>query len=131
VAGAGLGSLTVVLAHWKPPGGRPLDVFIAGDDAGAKERVSSFIESLGFRPLDAGDLKMAHWLEGAGLLMVAPGVGKAAGESNVEPRGTIFHVHGGGFALGSAAGSVGLHRYSSNSRRLRRRIALNGPGRQA
>jgi 8-hydroxy-5-deazaflavin:NADPH oxidoreductase len=63
-------------------GGRPLDVFIAGDDAGAKERVSSFIESLGFRPLDAGDLKMAHWLEGAGLLMVAPGVGKAAGESN-------------------------------------------------
>jgi len=63
-------------------GGRPLDVFIAGDDAGAKERVSSFIESLGLRPLDAGDLKMAHWLEGAGLLMVAPGVGKAAGESN-------------------------------------------------
>jgi 8-hydroxy-5-deazaflavin:NADPH oxidoreductase len=63
-------------------GGRPLDVFIAGDDAGAKGRVSSFIESLGFRPLDVGDLKMAHWLEGAGLLMVAPGVGKAAGESN-------------------------------------------------
>jgi len=63
-------------------GGRPLDVFIAGDDAGAKARVSSFIESLALRPLDAGDLKMAHWLEGAGLLMVAPGVGKAAGESN-------------------------------------------------
>ena len=53
-------------------GGRPLDVFIAGDDAGAKARVSSFIESLALRPLDAGDLKMAHWLEGAGLLMVAP-----------------------------------------------------------
>jgi epsilon-lactone hydrolase len=26
----------------------------------------------------------------------------------IEPRGTIFHSHGGGFALGSARGSVGL-----------------------
>ena len=48
--------------------GRPLDVFIAGDDAQAKTRVSAFIESLGLRPMDAGDLSMAHWLEGAGLL---------------------------------------------------------------
>ena len=63
-------------------GDRPLDVFIAGDAAGAKARVSSFIESLALRPLDVGDLKMAHWLEGSGLLMVAPGVGKAVEESN-------------------------------------------------
>jgi epsilon-lactone hydrolase len=28
--------------------------------------------------------------------------------AGVEPVGTIFHIHGGGFALGSAAGSVGL-----------------------
>ena len=48
--------------------GGPLDVFMAGDDAQAKASVSAFITSLGLRPLDTGDLSMAHWLEGAGLL---------------------------------------------------------------
>ena len=48
--------------------GAPLDVFMAGDDAAAKAKVSAFIESLGLSPRDAGDLSMAHWLEGAGLL---------------------------------------------------------------
>ncbi|MDB4946379.1 MAG: oxidoreductase coenzyme F420-dependent [Labilithrix sp.] len=47
--------------------GRP-DVFLAGDDPDAKARVGAFIASLGLRPLDVGALKMAHWLEGAGLL---------------------------------------------------------------
>ncbi|HZR48699.1 MAG TPA: NAD(P)-binding domain-containing protein [Streptosporangiaceae bacterium] len=50
--------------------GHPLDVLIAGDDADAKASVSVFIQSLGLRPLDTGDLSMAHWLEGAGLLMM-------------------------------------------------------------
>jgi predicted dinucleotide-binding enzyme len=50
--------------------GRPLDVFMAGDDAQAKASVSVFVESLGLRPRDVGDLSMAHWLEGAGLLSV-------------------------------------------------------------
>jgi 8-hydroxy-5-deazaflavin:NADPH oxidoreductase len=62
--------------------GRPLDVFIAGDDAEAKARVSSFIESLRLRPLDVGGLKMAHWLEGAGVLMVAPALHKAIEDHN-------------------------------------------------
>ncbi|MDQ2638509.1 MAG: NADPH-dependent F420 reductase [Actinomycetota bacterium] len=50
--------------------GRPLDVFIAGDDTQAKARVSAFIESLGLRPMDAGPLPMARALENAGLLQL-------------------------------------------------------------
>jgi predicted dinucleotide-binding enzyme len=53
--------------------GRPLDVFIAGDDAPAKASLAAFITSLGLRPRDTGDLTMAHWLEGAGLLMIGLG----------------------------------------------------------
>jgi predicted dinucleotide-binding enzyme len=48
--------------------GRPLDVFIAGDDAQAKAHVSKFIESLGLHPMDAGPLPMARALENVGLL---------------------------------------------------------------
>ena len=50
--------------------GRPLDVFIAGDNAQAKASVEAFIQSLGLRPLDVGGLKMAHWLEGAGVVVM-------------------------------------------------------------
>jgi predicted dinucleotide-binding enzyme len=50
--------------------GRPLDVFIAGDDAQAKARVSVFIESLGLRPMDAGELPMARALENVALLQL-------------------------------------------------------------
>ncbi|MET0453388.1 MAG: NAD(P)-binding domain-containing protein [Mycobacterium sp.] len=50
--------------------GRPLDVFIAGDDARAKASVAEFIESLKLRPLDVGGLNMAHYLEGTGLVMI-------------------------------------------------------------
>jgi predicted dinucleotide-binding enzyme len=55
----------VVLAQ-----GRPLDVFIAGNDPRAKAGVAEFVESLNLRPRDVGGLHMAHWLEGAGLLMM-------------------------------------------------------------
>lgn len=50
--------------------GQPLDVFIAGDDAPAKAAVGEFVESLGLRPLDVGGLNMAHWLEGAALVVM-------------------------------------------------------------
>ena len=49
---------------------RPLDVLFAGDDSQAKADVSTFIESLGLRPLDVGGLEMARWLEGAGPLLM-------------------------------------------------------------
>ena len=51
-----------------PVEGHPLDVFIAGDDAQAKARVSAFIESLGLRPMDTGPLLMARTLEYVCLL---------------------------------------------------------------
>ena len=47
---------------------QPLDVFLAGDDAQAKARVAAFIESLGLRPMDTGQLPMARTLEHACLL---------------------------------------------------------------
>ncbi len=50
--------------------GRPLDVFFAGDDTQVKSDFAEFIASLGLRPLDVGGLQMAHWLEGAGLVMM-------------------------------------------------------------
>jgi predicted dinucleotide-binding enzyme len=53
-----------------PAEGRPLDVFIAGDDAQAKARVSAFIESLGLRPMDTGQLAMARTLENVALLQL-------------------------------------------------------------
>ncbi|GLY34193.1 NADP oxidoreductase [Amycolatopsis sp. NBRC 101858] len=49
--------------------GRP-DVFIAGDSAQAKAGVAAFVETLGLRALDVGGLKMAHWLEGVGVVTV-------------------------------------------------------------
>ncbi|MFI8789594.1 NADPH-dependent F420 reductase [Streptomyces sp. NPDC055105] len=51
-----------------PAEDRSLDVFIAGDDAQAKARVSAFVESLGLRSWDTGELFMARALENVGLL---------------------------------------------------------------
>lgn len=50
--------------------GERLDAFMAADDAGAKARVATFLESLGLRPLDIGALHMAQTLESLGLLMI-------------------------------------------------------------
>jgi hypothetical protein len=50
--------------------GKPLDVFLAGDDADSKATVSAFVESSGLRAIDVGDLSKAHWLEGLGFLHI-------------------------------------------------------------
>ena len=75
VAGAAPASASVVKAFNTTFGavlakGQPLDVFIAGDDERTKAGVAEFIDSLKLRPLDVGGLKMAHWLEGTGLVVM-------------------------------------------------------------
>src|ERR1700722_11272780 len=62
-------AFNTIFGHVLAKGGR-LDAFIAADDPKAKARVSTFIESLGLRPLDVGGLHMAATLEALGLMMI-------------------------------------------------------------
>ncbi len=49
---------------------QPLDVFIAGDDAQAKQTFAQILTDSGLRPIDAGALVRARQLEGIGLLHI-------------------------------------------------------------
>jgi predicted dinucleotide-binding enzyme len=51
--------------------GQPLDVFIAGDDDGAKATVRKVVEDGGMRAVDAGPLARARELEALGYLHMA------------------------------------------------------------
>jgi hypothetical protein len=51
-------------------GGQPLDAFYAGDDEQAKATVAQLLTSLGFRPVDAGGLRMARSLEKLAFLNI-------------------------------------------------------------
>jgi predicted dinucleotide-binding enzyme len=62
-------AFNTVFGHVLAKNGR-LDAFIAADDAQAKARVSTLIESIGLRPLDVGGLHMAATLEALGLMMI-------------------------------------------------------------
>lgn len=64
---------TIFASHQADPkaDGITLDGFVAGDDAGAKKTVLDLVESLGFRPIDAGPLAMARALEGMGTLNIS------------------------------------------------------------
>ncbi len=51
--------------------GQPLDIFIAGDDEGAKQKVSQLVSDGGLRPLDVGPLARAQQLEHLGFLHIS------------------------------------------------------------
>jgi len=46
------------------------DGYVAGDDAAAKQTVLDVVESIGFRPVDAGSLASARTLEGMAWLNI-------------------------------------------------------------
>jgi predicted dinucleotide-binding enzyme len=50
---------------------QPLDVFLAGDDKGAKETVAQLVRDGGLRAIDVGPLERARHLEGLGFLGIA------------------------------------------------------------
>jgi hypothetical protein len=50
--------------------GEKLDGYFAGDDAVAKAEVAALLESLGFRPIDVGDLRKARALEAMALVNI-------------------------------------------------------------
>ena len=56
----------------KDPGraGVPADVFLAGDDAGAKKRVIDLATVAGFHAVDAGPLRNAAVLENLAMLWI-------------------------------------------------------------
>ncbi len=63
---------TILAGRFAAPqeNGRPLDAYIAGDDAAAKDVVAQFTASLGLRPVDVGGLRQARSLEEMALINV-------------------------------------------------------------
>ena len=50
--------------------GRPLDVFIAGDDADAKSKITQLVKDGGMRPIDTGPLSRARQIEAMQFLHI-------------------------------------------------------------
>jgi NADPH-dependent F420 reductase len=50
--------------------GLPLDIFLAGDDEQAKQKVAQFVQDAGMRPVDTGPLSRAREIEGMQLLHI-------------------------------------------------------------
>lgn len=59
--------------------GERLTVFVAGDDASGKRRVSKLAHDIGFDAVDAGPLQNARWLEALGYLNIELGYRQGLG----------------------------------------------------
>jgi hypothetical protein len=64
---------TTFAAHYASPteGGAPLDVYLAGDDAAARQTVGEFAASLGFWVINAGGMRLARALEEMAFLNIS------------------------------------------------------------
>jgi NADPH-dependent F420 reductase len=64
---------TIFASRYADPteNGQPLQALMAGDDAEAKATVAQLVESLGFRPVDAGSLRFARSLEEMAFLNIS------------------------------------------------------------
>ena len=60
-------------------GNEQLTLFVAGDDAKAKQTVMQLGADIGFDPVDVGSLKAARYLEPMGMLMINLGYGLGMG----------------------------------------------------
>ncbi len=65
----------------KLPSGEQVQVFVASDDAGAKETVTAVAADLGFKVIDAGALKNARYLEAVAGFNIYLGYGAGLGTS--------------------------------------------------
>ncbi len=74
-----------VLSEEAEPGGTRVQVFYAGDDAGAKEAVKVLIRSMGLVPVDAGALINARYLEPLAGLNIYFGYGAGWGTAIAPP----------------------------------------------
>ena len=70
-----------VLAQGASLHGATVPVFVAADDASAKETAKALIQSMGFAPIDAGALKNARYLEPLAGLNIYFGYGAGHGTS--------------------------------------------------
>lgn len=58
------------LFHKPEFAGGPPDMFICGDDAGAKERVSRICRDFGWNPVDVGGIGLSHYLEATAMVWI-------------------------------------------------------------